>query len=308
MRPLRRLASLLAALAALPPLWTAVGARAASVPYNDPSALGHIGFCDRNGNPVDHGSITDKPFIWLAVSSSPTPAAWANYGKTATFLAAQPIQGTLPAYWNTQELAATSFYTNAVHPMVAATADGSSLKDFVAAFPIKWDGFVQLRMIFAAPGQGAETTTYPATDIQISGDTWTVVRGGNVDCHAGYAISTMDTAIAPASTATVSPAAPVSAATGAASQPSSGSKSPTAGAAKASSSTAATTSAGSASPSPGPIGTGAGPGSSSGGGAVTLVVAIGAAIVILLAAGLLLRKRLTKRGAEPVGEVADGGG
>src|SRR5579859_4810069 len=106
LRPRRRLASLLAALAALPPLWTAVRARAASVPYNDPSALGHIGFCDRNGNPLNHGSITDKPFIWLAVSSSPAPAAWANYGKTATFLAAQPIQGTLPAYWNTQELAA----------------------------------------------------------------------------------------------------------------------------------------------------------------------------------------------------------
>lgn len=205
------MAVLAAALLNLP--YLALPARAYSVPYSDPNATGVIGFCDAHGNAIDHGSISDQPFVWLAVSSSPTPREFNYPGKTATLYAFQPRQGEDPGIWSGEQLTAASYYTNGAHPMVEASSDAESIKQFLASYPATWDGLVQIRMFLGSPDNGIHTDTYPATDIRVQGDTWTVVHGGTVSCTAGYAISSMN-GDPPSSTATSSPApAPGSAST-----------------------------------------------------------------------------------------------
>lgn len=44
-------------------------------------------------------------------------------------------------------------------------------------------------MYFSAPNQVTYTYTYPTTDIQVTGNTWHVVRGGTVPCNVGTAVS-----------------------------------------------------------------------------------------------------------------------
>lgn len=57
------------------------------------------------------------------------------------------------------------------------------------SFPPHWDGLYQLRIIFSAPNTAPETSTYPAAVIRVSGNNWTLVRGGGSSCTAGSAES-----------------------------------------------------------------------------------------------------------------------
>ena len=88
-------------------------------------------------------------------------------------------------------LTASSRYENPAHPKAQATDGDDRLADFLGLFPASWDGLVQLRLYLGAPGLQTLTQTYAATDIQVSGDSWKVVRGGSVPC-AGKAISIED--------------------------------------------------------------------------------------------------------------------
>lgn len=196
-------------------LFGGASGEAASVPYTDPYANGVIGLCDHNNQPITHGNVNDHPLAWLAVSSSPAPAGFTGYGMSATLYAYQVRQGVDPGYFTGDQITAASYYTNIAHPMVAASADGSSVADVIKQLPLQWDGLIELRMYFGAPGVGIHNDTYPETDIQITGDTWTVVRGGTVSCTAGFAVSAVDGG-PPSSTATASPGpAPGAAAAGA---------------------------------------------------------------------------------------------
>jgi cobalamin biosynthesis Mg chelatase CobN len=56
-------------------------------------------------------------------------------------------------------------------------------------FHPKWDGFMQLRIYLGAPNHQAYEIHYPALNLEITGDTWTAVGGGPVDCKAGTAVS-----------------------------------------------------------------------------------------------------------------------
>jgi hypothetical protein len=73
--------------------------------------------------------------------------------------------------------------------MAQATALDGSLADYLADFPTMLDGLVQLRIYLGAPGQPAYTLKYAATDLKVSGDTWTVARGASVSCTTGSAVS-----------------------------------------------------------------------------------------------------------------------
>jgi hypothetical protein len=166
------------------------------VPYSDPGAIGFIGLCDRAGHPIHGGSTSDAPFAWLAVSSVAAPAPYNGDGRTATLLAFQPRQGVDPGQWSGSLLTASSRYTNPKHPMAQLTSGDLPLSDYLTTYPLRWDGLIQLRLYFGAPGRETSTRQYAATDIRVKGKRWTVVRGGDVDCKSGSAIS-METLLTP---------------------------------------------------------------------------------------------------------------
>jgi hypothetical protein len=160
-----------------------------SLPYTDPNAVGSIGLCDRAGQPVTHGNIHDKPFVWRAVSSVAAAAPYNASGRTATLFAYQPRVETAPGQWSGELVTASAKYSNPAYPMAQATALDGSLADYLADFPTMLDGLVQLRIYLGAPGQPAYTLKYAATDLKVSGDTWTVARGASVSCTTGSAVS-----------------------------------------------------------------------------------------------------------------------
>jgi hypothetical protein len=166
-----------------------VSATTSAVPYSDPAATGVIGLCDKAGQPVTHGTITAKPFVFRAVSSAAAAAPYSGSGRTASLYAYQPRQDVPAGDWSGQALTASTRYTNPAHPMAQATKGDDSLADFMANYSPAWNGLLELRMFLGAPDATPESFTYPATDIQVTGDTWHVVRGGNVPCTSGHAQS-----------------------------------------------------------------------------------------------------------------------
>jgi hypothetical protein len=191
---------------------TGCAGRSEAVPYRDPSANGVIGLCSRAGKPIDHGKVSDSPFVWLSVSSSPAQPPYGAGGRTATLYAFVPKLGNSPGDWLGAQISAATYYSNPAHPMVAATSgDGPALLGFVQSYPPAWDGLIELRIYLGVPGESIHTSTYPATDIRVKGDTWTVVRGGNVACDAGTAVSSLVGTPPPPSplpTATATPSVP----------------------------------------------------------------------------------------------------
>jgi hypothetical protein len=164
-------------------------ASADAAPYSDLASNGTIALCDAAGNRVTSGSIDDKPFVIKASSSRAAPAPFNGEGRTAVLLAYQPRQNAYPDTWSGDILTGTAQYTDPAHPMAAATPLDFTLDDYLKEFPASWDGYVQLRMYFGARGHGVDNTSYPTTDIKVTGKTWTVVRGGQGDCKAGTATS-----------------------------------------------------------------------------------------------------------------------
>lgn len=202
-------------LALLSVLAWPVSADAVTVPYQDAAVIGGIGLCNKAGQPVSGGSIDDRPFVWRAVSAVPAPDGYAVPGGAATLLAYQPRPNVAASEWNGDTLTATSKYTNVRYPMAQATDQDFTLRDYLNEYKPMVNGLVQLRMYVAAPGQGTLNSAYPATDIVVSGSTWTVVRPTAVPCTAGDAHSSeLEPTIQPLSDPTPTPVAtPVPAAT-----------------------------------------------------------------------------------------------
>ena len=167
-----------------------VALAAEAVPYTDAAVTGSLGLCDIHGNPVMAGRITDKPFVWSVVGTTAAPAKYAPPIRTATLQAYQPRRGVVPGDWSGYQMGASSRYTNVLHPMAQSTPIDASLRDVLSAFPVQWEGLVQLRLFLGGSNRSPRTDHYDATDIQVTGDTWHVVRGGSGPCRAGSATST----------------------------------------------------------------------------------------------------------------------
>jgi len=165
------------------------GDDAAKAPYHDPAATGSVGLCDAKGRPVTSGSIEAAPFAWRAVGTTAAPATYAGAGRTATLYVFQPRAGADPGSWSGRALTAPASYTNRAHPMAAATTRDVSLADFLAGYPARDAGYVQLRLYLGAPNRPENTSTYDALDIHVTGSTWHAVGGAAVDCRAGTAVS-----------------------------------------------------------------------------------------------------------------------
>ena len=157
------------------------------LPYTDFSAQGSVGLCDQAGKPVTSGKITDKPFVWFAVSGMKAPEGYGGDGRKATLFIYQPRPNTYPTQWSADQMTSSSPYSNPDFPMAAASAADFSLADYIHEFPPMWDGLLQLRIYFGAPNKPTATDPYPATDIVVTGSTWHVVRGASVACTKGTA-------------------------------------------------------------------------------------------------------------------------
>lgn len=165
-------------------------AQADSVPFSDPNAQGQIGLCDGNGHPVQNGSTISHPYVVAAGSSQAAPSGYtASKGAKATLYAFQPRQNVDPGQWSGFQLTGSSAYADANHPLVSGTNLDPSLKDFVTAFPAKWDGLVQLRIYYTAPNKVASKRTYPAAVLRVQGNQWTLVQGAQLNCDLAKVVS-----------------------------------------------------------------------------------------------------------------------
>lgn len=183
-----------------------------SVPYTDPAVTGALGLCDSQGHQITSGSTATQPFAALAVGSVAAPTDYTGTGRGAVLYAYQPIENVPANAWSGEELTDNSSYTNAAHPMSAATGGDPALQHVVTDFPPKWDGLIQLRLYATAPGRPMDSTSYQALDIKVSGTSWQAVDGTTVDCTAGTAVS-VETTLLPKSALRTPAAAPVPAAT-----------------------------------------------------------------------------------------------
>jgi hypothetical protein len=169
---------------------SALGSTSGNVPFVDPSAHGYIALCDLDGHNVTSGNIHTAPFVWQAVSSLPAPDNYSGKGQNTGLLMFQPRRGVSPADWNGDEMTAATQYKGKKYPAAEATYKDFSLEDFIKEYPSGWDGLYQLRLHFAKKNYGVYTQTYPATVIQVTGNTWHVVQGGTMPCKAVHARST----------------------------------------------------------------------------------------------------------------------
>ncbi len=160
---------------------------AATVPFTDPSAQGLLGFCGRDNQPVTSGSLTDQPFVWKAIA---TVAAPPHYSEAFLTLY-QPIEHVDPSAWTGYQLTDTAVFKDPQHPAAQATNVDVPLIGADQSYPPYWSGLYQIRMFFAGPQMSPWTETYPAAVIQVTGNKWTLVQGGTVDCAASQAISTV---------------------------------------------------------------------------------------------------------------------
>jgi hypothetical protein len=85
-------------------------------------------------------------------------------------------------------MTASTPYTNRSVPMAQATHRDFGLSDYLNEYPPEVNGFVELRLLYSSADTGF-STSYAASFIQVHGTTWTLVKGGKVNCSAGKAIS-----------------------------------------------------------------------------------------------------------------------
>lgn len=167
----------------------AAAANAPGVPFTDPAARGLLTLCNQQGQAMTSGSLTAQPFVWRAVSSVPAPAGYTSaVGRTA-LAAYQPIQYENPLDWSGELLTGSSSYSKAATPLEQSTAADQPLLGFTQAYPARWDGLEEVRMLFTGTNKPV-ASTYPIAVIRINGTTWSLVEGGHSSCtHSGTGVS-----------------------------------------------------------------------------------------------------------------------
>jgi hypothetical protein len=151
------------------------------VPYTDSRSVGQMTLFNAAGQPITSGSIHTAPFVGYAVSLQRAPKPYDGKGGKATLMAYQPRAGIDPSRWGGDFISGSSAYSDPNHPTVALTNEDLSLAQFLAEYPSanSWDNLIQLRIFLGVPGQATLNTSYVTADIRVSGDTWTLVRGGS---------------------------------------------------------------------------------------------------------------------------------
>ena len=113
-------------------------------------------------------------------------------GRKASLVAVQPRQNVDPEMWDGTLLTAATTYLDPAHPIARSDGTGSSLADFLAAYPATWSGYVQLRIYLGAPGRPTLNTSYASADLKVDGDTWSLVGGAPDGVPSGKGVNTCD--------------------------------------------------------------------------------------------------------------------
>lgn len=159
------------------------------VPFKDTNVDGSLTFCNRNDQPITSGSLYATPFAWKTISSNPPPAGYRKSDARTTLAAYQPIQYVDPGDWSGGFLTSASTFTNPDHPVVQATNADQPLVGFTQAYPLHWDGLVEIRMMYSAVDKPQLQTPYAAAVLRVTGSTWTLVEGGGGSCSQGQGVS-----------------------------------------------------------------------------------------------------------------------
>jgi uncharacterized membrane protein YgcG len=159
------------------------------LPYTDPGQAGLLTLCNTNLQPITHGNINTKPFVWRAVGAVPAPKGYRVKGEVGILFGYQPRQYTPAGAWSGLPMAAASVYTNPDTPMAQFTPIDEPLSYLTKFFPPIWDNLIELRLYLGGPGLGEDAQGYAAADLRISGNTWTMVEGGDASCTSGSAVS-----------------------------------------------------------------------------------------------------------------------
>jgi hypothetical protein len=173
----------------------ATGATAAVVPPWEPdnnAALGGIDFYNAAGVQINSGSITDSPMAAYAIAQNGSSGATkaALFGFLPKTGLNSPVGNGFVDSFQGEVLSASTTYPNSAavaaiaalpNPVVTGASGDETLQALEGDLQntdTSTDGFAgmyQLRMKIAGPG--IAISTYAATDIMISGTTWTQVYG-----------------------------------------------------------------------------------------------------------------------------------
>ncbi|MFC6344399.1 hypothetical protein ACFP8W_20630, partial [Nocardioides hankookensis] len=107
---------------------------------------------------------------------------YAAEGRTAALFAYQPREGLAPSEWSGLQLTAPTSYDDPAAPGVTLAEGDTTLSQFLGGFPATYDGWVQLRLYLAAPGQQVSSQQYDAVDLHVDGTTWRAVDPGASTC------------------------------------------------------------------------------------------------------------------------------
>src|SRR5580658_898751 len=154
-------------------------------PVSNPPDVGALVFYNAAGQQVTGGQVSSQP-IAAYVQGTATVQAGDNKATLYGFL---PVNGQTPAQWSGEALDGATVYPNASAPgslassslpLVTGGASDESLTTLEADFPNNdtssdgYAGMYVLRLVTSEAGV-ASNGDYDAADIQITGNTWSVV-------------------------------------------------------------------------------------------------------------------------------------
>ncbi|KQW48859.1 hypothetical protein ASC77_09030 [Nocardioides sp. Root1257] len=154
----------------------------AEAPYADPASSGRLTLCGADGKALTEGSTEDPLLAASVVGATAATQAYAAEGRTAALFAYQPREGLAPSEWSGLQLTAPTSYDDPAAPEVTLAEGDTTLSQFLAGYPATYDGWVQLRLYLAAPGQQVASQQYDAVDLQVDGTSWRAVEPGTASC------------------------------------------------------------------------------------------------------------------------------
>jgi Bacterial Ig-like domain (group 3) len=172
----------------------ATSAHASAAPPWEPdgSSQGGLTFYNAAGHAITGGTLSSAPIAAYVVGG----ASLRSGDTKATLFGYLPVKGKSPSAWSGEELSTSTTFpstgapagVSSTLPVVTGGATDTSLGTLSSDFPNKgtgsYAGIYQLRLVTSAAGTSA-TSTYDSADVQISGNSWSVVYSGGVVSGGG---------------------------------------------------------------------------------------------------------------------------